>query len=173
MELTRNLEICPENAPRLALALIATQAAMTLATAVDNQPWAAAVYYVFQQGRFYFFSDPTSRHIRQALVNGQAAGAISVSATSWEEIRGIQMGGYIAPMNAGPRVLSVIAAYLEKYPFTRELIPHKSPLEPDTFFKRFRARLYFFHPLQAYYLDNRIRFGFREPVSLTPHGDGI
>ena len=61
---------------RLALALACEQNTMTLATACDNSAWAAPVYYVFDKTAFFFFSDPDSRHIREALAGGQAAAAI-------------------------------------------------------------------------------------------------
>ncbi|MBT3259437.1 MAG: hypothetical protein HN366_23730, partial [Deltaproteobacteria bacterium] len=73
----------------LAMGLIDEQSTVTLATCRENVAWAAPVYYVFLKSAFYFFSDPASRHIVEALESGQASGAIHGSASGWQEIRGI------------------------------------------------------------------------------------
>ena len=56
-----------------ALELIGDQSTLTLATADASGPWSAPVYFVFIDGRFYFFSSPESRHIQQAVLTGQVA----------------------------------------------------------------------------------------------------
>ena len=79
----------------LAEDLVNTENTMTLTTAQLNVAWAAPVYYVFLNSCFYFFSNPTSRHIQESLASGQTASAVYASASSWQEIRGIQMAGSI------------------------------------------------------------------------------
>ena len=151
---------------KLAEDLIAGQNTVTLATALIDIPWAAPVYYVNIEFTFYFFSDPESRHIRESLATKHAAGAIFHQASSWREIRGIQMTGEITPLSPGWEALKALRAYLKKFPFTEEFFDRRQELDLEAFAKRFRVRLYRFQPTLLYYMDNRIRFSFREKVPL-------
>jgi uncharacterized protein YhbP (UPF0306 family) len=150
----------------LAEALIKEQSTITLATAREKIAWAAPVYYVFVKSAFYFFSDPASRHILESLESGQAAAAVYAHATSWQGIRGLQMSGVIEPVSAGLEAVKAIRAYLAKFPFTREFFESDDSIDLTTFSKRFRVRLYRFRPSLIYYLDNSIKFGFREEVEI-------
>ena len=145
--------------------LIESASTLTLATSDDTGPWAAPVYYAFLDGNFYFFSSPQSRHIQQASESGKAAASVFHQADSWQEIRGIQMTGTVRRIRSIPLSLQVIAAYLKRFPFTREFFPrHPSP-DAEAFFSRFKARLYAFCPTEAYYIDNRLGFGNRQPIN--------
>ncbi|MGC8491374.1 MAG: pyridoxamine 5'-phosphate oxidase family protein [Syntrophobacteraceae bacterium] len=150
----------------LALRLLEEEHTLTLATAGALGPWAAPVYYIFLEGAFYFFSSPASRHIEEALDGGRASAAISAHAFSWQEIRGLQMSGAVTAVPVGPGALRAIRAYLEKFPFTREFFKPSDLLDLNAFTTRFRVKLYRFEPDLVYYLDNSIRFGFREKVTL-------
>lgn len=153
---------------RLAEALIAEQKTMTLATARDNLPWAAPVYYATIGFVFYFFSDPASRHITESVEKGRASAAIYAPAEGWKDIRGIQMTGTVSPLRPGVESLKAIRAYLKKFPFTKEFFEGTQDLDVDAFVKRFKVRFYRFQPNLMYYLDNSIRFSFREAVPLSP-----
>ena len=150
----------------LAKGLINDQSTMTLATCKENVAWAAPVYYVFLKSAFYFFSDPTSRHILESLESGQASGAVHGFAAGWQEIRGIQMTGRIEALSMGVESAEVIMVYLKKFQFTKELFSSGIPLNLDAFTSRFKVKLYKFNPTLIYYLDNSFRFGFRERVML-------
>jgi uncharacterized protein YhbP (UPF0306 family) len=150
----------------LAEGLIENQSTMTLATSKGGEAWAAAVYFVCRGKCFYFFSDPASRHIQEALATGQAASAIHAEASSWKEIRGLQMSGMIESVGSGLDAAGAIRDYMRKFPFVREFFKSGEAFDLAGFSARFRVRLYRFKPTIVYYLDNRIRFGFREPVSL-------
>ena len=152
---------------RLAEALISQQSTMTLATAKDSVAWAAPVYYVFFRAAFYFFSDPKSRHILESTESEKASAAIYPSVFEWREIRGIQMSGTIRQVPAGLEAIQAIRAYLKKFPFTKEFFDSDQTLNLETFIKRFRVKLYKFTPTLVYYLDNRIRFGFRAETKLS------
>ena len=152
---------------KLAKELLFGQNTVTLATALHDTPWAAPVYYVNLEFLFYFFSDPESRHIRESLETKHAAGTVFHQASStWREIRGIQMTGAITPLSPGWEALKALRAYLKKFPFTEEFFDRHQDLDLEAFAKRFRVRLYRFKPTLLYYMDNRIRFGFREKVTL-------
>jgi hypothetical protein len=146
--------------------LVKEQNTLTIATAHADIPWAAPVYYVNLGFTFYFFSDPSSRHIRESIEKKQAAAAIFRQASTWREIRGIQMSGTISPVSVGIEALRVVRAYLRKFPFTEEFFDQGQELDMEAFAKRFRVRLYRFEPTLMYYLDNSVRFSFREKVPL-------
>ena len=151
---------------KLAKDLIREQRTMTLATCRENVAWAAPVYYVFLRSAFYFFSDPASRHIIEALESGQASGAIHGAAAGWREIRGIQMTGGINALSLGLESAEVIGVYLKKFQFTKDFFSSGAALNLDAFTSRFKVKLYKFNPTLVYYLDNSLRFGFRERVML-------
>lgn len=109
---------------------------------------------------------PDSRHILESIESGQAAATIYPFVSFWKDIRGIQMTGRMK--KTGPRLKAVqaVSAYIEKYPFTREFFDPGQDLDLEIFGKRFRVRFYRFQPGLVYYLDNKIRFGFREAIQL-------
>lgn len=150
----------------LARGLVAEQSTMTLASSQGDQAWAAPVYYIFRRSAFYFFSDPSSRHIQESMKSGQSASAIFADANSWEGIRGIQMSGKIETVPAGWEAVEAIRAYLKKFSFTKGFFKSGQSIDLDAFFKRFRVKLYRFTPCLVYYMDNRFRFGFRDEVRL-------
>ena len=156
-----------EELRKLAEDLIKGQNTMTLSTAVMDVAWAAPVYYANLAFTFYFFSDPASRHIQEALASRQAAAAIFHQSSTWKEIRGIQMSGVLQPMSPGLESVRALRAYLKKFPFTMEFFGSGERLDLDGFSKRFRVRLYRFRPEVCYYMDNRIRFSFRERLELS------
>ena len=142
------------------------QNTMTLATAGSDMAWAAPVYYVFFKSAFYFLSAPESRHIKEALENGRASSAVYASGTTWQEIRGLQMSGSVQAVESNLEAIQVLRAYLKKFPFTKEFFKKKSSMNPESFWERFGVKLYRFKPTLVYYLDNRIRFAFREEVKI-------
>jgi len=149
---------------KLAEELINEQNTMTLATAQENVAWAAPVYYVFYKSCFYFFSDSKSRHIVESMESGQASSAIYAHASTWQEIRGIQMSGSIEMVPASLSSIDALRAYLKKFPFTKEFFSPGQKPDLAAFADRFKVRLYRFKPRLIYYLDNSICFGFRESV---------
>jgi len=146
--------------------LIKAQSTMTLATAMENIAWAAPVYYAYLKYRFYFFSAPASRHIQESLASNQASSAIYAPASTWQEIRGVQMSGSVENISPGLEAIEAVRAYLKKFAFTKEFFSPGQALDLSAFTSRFRVKLYRFKPSLIYYMDNSIRFGFREKVCL-------
>ncbi|UCG66371.1 MAG: hypothetical protein JSW12_04910 [Deltaproteobacteria bacterium] len=68
-------DVSDEEVRVLAEDLIRQESTMTMATAGGDVAWAAPVYYVFWKSSFYFFSEPTSRHIQESIKSGQASAA--------------------------------------------------------------------------------------------------
>lgn len=150
----------------LALALIDQHSTMTLATADDRTAWAAPVYYALHKGSFYFFSNPETRHIREAMASGQAAAAIYPMVDAWQAIRGIQMSGRIQSARPGIGSLAALRAYIKKYPFTKDFFESEQPMDLAGFAKQFKVSFYRYKPELVYYLDNQVRFGFRTEIDL-------
>ena len=151
---------------KLVLDLINQQSTMTLATAQGDTAWAAPVYYVFYKSAFFFFSDPASRHIVEAMESGQASAAIYPYADTWKGIQGIQMSGRISQLGPGLAAVQAVGAYVKKFPFTSDFFENGQALNLDNFIKRFKVRFYSLEPRLVYYLDNQIKFGFREEITL-------
>ncbi len=76
------------------------------------------------------------------------------------------MTGTIEPVEGGLEALQALKEYLKKYTFTKELFGKSAALDIKSFSDRFGVRLYKFTPTRVYYLDNQIRFAFRETVKL-------
>jgi uncharacterized protein YhbP (UPF0306 family) len=155
-----------EELTALAGGLAAEQTTMTLATARGDAAWAAPVYYVFFKSGFYFLSAPESRHIKEALENDRVSSAVHASGASWQEIRGLQMSGSIHPVEGRLEAFQVLRIYLKRFPFTKDFFKKNTNMDPDSFWERFGVKLYQFKPAIVYYLDNRIRFAFREVVKI-------
>ena len=76
------------------------------------------------------------------------------------------MSGHIQKVRAGLKAVQAVRAYAERYPFVKEFFDPGQELDLKSFGSRFRVRLYRFTPTLIYYLDNSIRFGFRQAVNL-------
>jgi len=96
----------------------------------------------------------------------QASAAIYPYADTWQGIKGIQMSGSIRQSGSGVTAVQAIRAYTSKFPFTRDFFEAGQALNLESFIKQFKVRFYRFDPQIIYYLDNQIKFGFRERISL-------
>ena len=155
-----------DSTDRAAAELLARTKTLTLAVASADGPWAAAVYFVRLADRLYFFSDPASRHINDALAAGRAAGSIHARADGWRDIRGLQLSGRIRKIGPGPEAIRAVKAYLDKFPFVREFFSSDRLIDLASIQKSFHAKLYCFQVEQALLLDNRVRLGSRVEVGL-------
>jgi uncharacterized protein YhbP (UPF0306 family) len=147
--------------------VITEQNTLTLATARLDIPWAAAVYYVNREFTLYFFSDPKSRPIQESLKSTRASVVISVPASTWQEIRGVQASGIVSSVPIGLESIQAFGAYLKKYLLTKEFFNSNQDINLSAIMNKFKVKLYWFQPSLLYYLDNSICFGFRERVELS------
>ena len=76
------------------------------------------------------------------------------------------MTGRVHLIKPGLEAVQVLRAYLKKYPFTTDFFKDSRLPDLDSFAERFGVKLYGFMPSLVYYLDNQIRFAFREEVTL-------
>ena len=79
----------------------------------------------------------------------------------------MQMSGQIEYVSGKMEALKAVGAYLKKFPFTKDFFAPGLALDIAAFENHFRVKLYRFAPSLTYYLDNQIRFGFREEVVLN------
>ncbi len=158
-------EVSAHRVCALARDLIAKCRTLCLATVHDDGPWAAPVYYVTGPSGFCFFSNPDSRHIKEALASNRAAGSIYGESDSWENLRGLQMAGTVTTVRTGARAAAILTAYLARFPFVKNMAGVGGRMSPADFFRLFRVKLYKFRPETILYMDNNIAFGFRQPVS--------
>jgi uncharacterized protein YhbP (UPF0306 family) len=137
-------------------------AAMTLATCAAGIPWATDVYFAADGFDLVFFSSPSSRHCRNLVANPACAATVHPQATSWREIKGLQMEGIAEPIDSVGGKARGLAAYLRKFPFARELL-----VEPNASARAFnKAVLHVFRPSRILYLDNALNVGARHCVRL-------
>jgi hypothetical protein len=151
-----------------ALELIHSQHILTLATTDGTSPWATPVYYVLSNKAFYFFSNPESHHITNSREGLPVAGEVHESSSGWSDIRGVQMEGIIEEGGFDMASTSAYALYISRFTFIREM--GKMPMSPmmslAALEASFKVAWYKFNPSKIYYLDNSIRFGYREAVEL-------
>ena len=140
--------------------LVDTVRTMTLATAGKSGPWSAPVYYLFSDNQFYFFSSPSSRHIREGESRACAA-SIFRGHDRVELLEGLQMSGNILAHKPGVRAAAAAAAYARRFGIK------VTGSDFLAFFQQaFHARLYSFFPDLVYHMDNQKGFGNREIVVL-------
>ena len=95
---------------------------MTLASCMEERPWAAAVFYARQGWDLVFFSSPASLHSGMFAANPRAAAAIQGDYKGWKEIKGLQMDGTVIRISGARAKAKATATYLRRYPFVKELL---------------------------------------------------
>lgn len=99
---------------------ITSNKVLTIATSVNEKPYCAICFYVFDKARntLIFLSDDTTKHISDALKNGFVAGTITTEVTSVAKIQGIQFEGvFVNPSKE--QADDFYKIYYEKFPFAR------------------------------------------------------
>ena len=152
------------------LKLITHSAVMTLATRNRESAWSAPVYYLFTDGRFYFFSNPDSRHVQEG--ESRVCGAsIFRDDPCFENLEGIQMSGRIAPGGKGMEAAKAALAYCRRHGIKLDIPGDTGSASLPgniltVFASAYHARLYCFEPDQVFYMDNSRGFGNRIQVEL-------
>ena len=139
-------------------AYLAAHRVMTLATAGDAGPWAAAVFYAHEGWSLYFLSAPTSRHCRNIARNPRLSATIQEDYPDWRQIKGIQLEGTAAPLTGGERERAQ-ALYGEKFPLLRN---------PPAAIAQALSRIGWYRvaPERAWFIDNSVAFGHRDEIDL-------
>ena len=93
---------------------------LTIATSIDNKPYCAICFYVFDEENnvLIFLSDDFTRHISEALKNKQIAGTIITKVTTVAKIQGVQfIGEFINPDKL--QADDFYSKYYSKFPFAK------------------------------------------------------
>lgn len=135
---------------------------LCLATAQDNQPWVAPVFYsVFKTG-LVFLSAPHTRHCKNIAANPNVSASVQEDYNDWNDIKGIQLEGKAMLVPDFSRA-AVVECYAQKFPVTG----HKAPPA----IARALDKILWFEVRvdNLYYIDNSKGLGHREevdPISL-------
>ncbi len=145
------------------IGLLLDERVMVISVVYREKPWSAPLYFLFQQGRFYFFSNPAAKHIC-----GSGSGAVSIYRDPGpiREISGLQMTGTVAAVKDRLLYPVIIKNYIDKFGFLKEMLG--PPINSDlAFFKeKFNTELFQFVPGEIFLTDNSLSFGDKKPVPL-------
>ena len=99
---------------------ISVNKVLTIATSVNNVPYCANCFYVFDEENklLIFLSDESTRHITEAMDNKNVAGTINTEVTIVAKIKGLQFTGKFIDPNEDEKKL-FYESYYEKFPFAR------------------------------------------------------
>jgi uncharacterized protein len=134
---------------------------MTLACCLDDEPWAAPVYYARQEFDLVFFSSPRSRHCSVYEKNPRAGASIHANSEGWKDIKGLQMEGRVQTVSSTLSLGKATATFVRRYPFVKEFLGGSPGLSREIADKMTRVALYVFRPSSIRYLDNALGFGTR------------
>ncbi len=137
---------------------------LTLATAGEDGPWSAAVFFAHQGRHFYFMSDSATLHGQHIGQNGLVAAAIHEDYGAWPDIKGMQMRGRVWIVQDKDEWRAGLRTYFRKYDFGEAFF--RGELPPALHRRLHKIRLFCFEPELILWLDNATGFGNR--VQLYP-----
>ena len=133
----------------------------TLATAGEEGPWAAAVFYAHEGCALYFLSAPASRHCRNIAQNPRVSATIQEDYADWREIKGVQLEG-LASRLSGDEEKRARGLYAAKFPLLGNLAH-----APGAIVKALaKVGWYKIAVGRAYFIDNSVAFGHRDEIDL-------
>ena len=151
---------------------------MTIATANDETPWAASVFYASDGFTLYFLSDPESRHSKDIAENPMVAVTVNEDYHDWRKIKGIQIEGKAEVVTTEDEMARAVATYVDKYSFTAAYLKVMSSPFPkivgylDKLLSRlpfvpglpttFTHRFYKVTPTKVRFIDNEKSFSHHE-----------
>jgi uncharacterized protein len=150
-----------EEFEKVAIELMDSVTTVTLACCVDDQPWAADVYFARQGFDLIFFSSPRSRHSKVLASNARAAATIHGEYEKWQQIKGLQLEGNVQPVTGAVALGRATTTYLKRYPFVRDFLSNPASISKEAIAKISKVALYVFRPAIVRYVDNSVGFGTR------------
>jgi uncharacterized protein YhbP (UPF0306 family) len=140
---------------------------LTLATCGPDGPWAAAVFFASDDDlNLYFVSDQRTRHGRDLVANGRAAGSLNPDCDDWKDIRGLQLEGAVSILDGAARD-AALTGYLAKFPRVRSLYEQPRDEDEARIAERLRkASLFRLKPNRIRLIDNERGFGFKAELRL-------
>ena len=145
---------------------LAEHTTLTLSTVgPEDAPAAAAVFYATDDDlNLYFLSEERTQHGQNLLADPRVAGTIQADGQDWRTIRGVQLRG-TAEGVTGAEIAHAAAVYGRKYAFVAALLAGQAgpgaltgPLA--------RARFWVLRPAWFRLVDNTVRFGAKEELTL-------
>ena len=90
---------------------------LTIATAVENEPWCANCFYVYleEENALVFTTDNDTRHGKDFVKNPLVAGSVVLETMIIDKIRGIQFQGTVSEPHDDLLAKSK-SAYLKRFP---------------------------------------------------------
>jgi uncharacterized protein YhbP (UPF0306 family) len=143
-------------------AYLAQHHVMTLATQGSDGPWAAAVFYVDDDGDLVFLSSPSSRHGRNLTLEPRCAATIHAEVDDWRSIRGIQLEGRVHELQGDDRARAR-QRYEARFPLVRGAGAPVAIVQALA-----RVRWYRLCVARLYFIDNRRGFGQRQLFEASP-----
>ncbi len=136
---------------------------LTLATAGDNLPWVATVFFAADKNfDLYFVSDYRTRHGREMAANNRVAATINPEVDNWNDVRGLQLEGRVEVVKGAGRA-KALALYLKKFPQINALYASPKDEHEETIAARLKAaNFYRVKPDFIRVIDNAKGFGYRE-----------
>ncbi len=109
-----------ETLDKLVIEFIKKHHVLTLATAVDNQPYCANCFYAYieKENKLVFTSDAHTKHIQDVKKNSYVGGSIVLETSIIGKIQGIQFNG-IMEEPSGEQLEVANKVYLNRFPFAR------------------------------------------------------
>lgn len=130
---------------------------LCLATAHENLPWVAPVFYAVYDTGLVFLSAPHTRHCKNIASNPDVSASIQQDYSDWKEIKGIQLEGRASVVRDEDR-LRVIDCYSRKFPVAGADAPAEIVRALDKVWW-FEIKLG-----SLFYIDNSKGFGSREEI---------
>lgn len=152
----------PEDFEKAVTDILESVPVMTLATCSNGSPWATDVYFARTGYGLVFYSSPGSRHCRNLAANPGCAATVHPAASTWRDIRGLQMEGEARPITQLAEKLRSTATYLAKFPFAQALMSDPSEVARSMA----KVAIHLFLPSRIHYLDNALGFGSRFTMSV-------
>jgi uncharacterized protein YhbP (UPF0306 family) len=141
--------------------LLAEETTLSLATAgEDGEPSVAPLFYLADEElSLYWLSSESSAHSENLARMPRASVTVYRSATSWRQIRGVQMRGLVSSVTQPRQRRAIIQAYGERFKL-------------GTAFRLVirRSVLYSFRPDWIRSIDNATGFGSRFELERSPEG---
>lgn len=86
------------------------------------------------------------------------------------DIKGVQMEGVVSEAGRGNKSVQAFRAYVKRFPFVHEIMGSSFSGSPASFTEQFQVRWYMFVPEKMVYLDNSVKFGFRQQFQCDHEG---
>jgi len=106
------------NIPEAITKFITEHHVLTLATCINNKPWCANCFYVFNETThsFIFSSDIDTRHAKEASENNTVSGNIVLETETIGKIQGLQFSG-IMKLCDKTNLPKAKKKYLTRFPY--------------------------------------------------------